>query len=823
MNHFYSIQLLFYHTLLIMEPRKAFSAIPLSLVLIFLLLTISMCRGKESSSEEDKAHEGPVVEKDQRKTLLATEYGEISATDVKGGHRAPPYHLQFFTLDPNSVFLPVLLHADMIFYVHTGSGELTFANEGHSRSIHLREGDLCSLPEGTVFYIQSNLEAERRKLRIYAMFTSSDDSTYDPSIGAYSRINKLVKGFDKKIMQAAFKVPEDLIEAITNKTETPAIVHAVPEKTKKKDTIWELEESFLRNFLGFQLNSKKVKAYNIFDHDPDFKNPNGWTLTVTKKQLKSLKRHNIGFLMVNLTAGSMLGPHWNPRATEINVVLQGEGMVRVVCGSSNDDDKEECQNKRFKVKQGDVFVVPRYHPMAQMSLKNEPLVFLGFSTAAKENHPQFLAGGNSMLKILDRKILATSFNVSEASIDQLLASRDDSVMFGCGSCAEEEERIMKEEKEKEKEEEEKKKKEEEEKKREDEREKEEDEAKKRQEEQRKREEEEAKRQQEERERRREEEEARRREEAEREQEEIRRARERKREEEAERARKREEEEARRQKEAERKQEEEAEREQEKAKREQEKREREREEETRREREREEEARRERERGEEEEEEAARKQKERKEEEAESEEEAARRQQEKRERKREEEEERRRQEKGAEEEREAAEREEEAARRERARRKQERREEEATEEESEEEAARRQQEKRERRREEEETRREQERRREERTEREQERTRGGGGEEEAAARRQQERRERRREEEEARREERADRERGGGRRTHRRGEQGRGREETEAEWEQEEAMRQQRERDRRRREQDGDNGKSKASSFEGRRVLKMRHV
>lgn len=28
----------------------------------------------------------------------------------------------------------------------------------------------------------------------------------DSAIGAYSRINNLVKGFDKKIMQAAFKV-----------------------------------------------------------------------------------------------------------------------------------------------------------------------------------------------------------------------------------------------------------------------------------------------------------------------------------------------------------------------------------------------------------------------------------------------------------------------------------------------------------------------------------------------------------------------------------------------------------------------------------------
>lgn len=94
------------------------------------------------------------------------------------------------------------------------------------------------------------------------------------------------------------KVPDDMVEAITNKTGTPAIVHAVSEK---HNTVWELEASFLKNFLGVRSNSKKVKTYNIFDNDPDFKNRHGWTLTVTKKQLKPLKRHNIGFLMVNLT------------------------------------------------------------------------------------------------------------------------------------------------------------------------------------------------------------------------------------------------------------------------------------------------------------------------------------------------------------------------------------------------------------------------------------------------------------------------------------------------------------------------------------------
>ncbi|RDX62083.1 Vicilin-like seed storage protein [Mucuna pruriens] len=392
--------------MLIMEPRKV---LPLLGVLIFLL-TVSLCGVKALSEEyHGKAHKGPVVEKDQWRILLDTEFGEITAIDVNEGPKGPLHHLQFFTLEPNSLFLPVLLHADMVFYVHTGSGKLTWANDGGSSTISLREGDLCSLNEGSVFYIQSSLEAERRKLRIYAMFTNTDDSTYDSSIGAYSRINELVRGFDKKIMQAALKAPEDLIETIIDKSNTPAIVHAVSEK---QNTVQELEATFLKNFLGIESNSKKLKTYNIFDHDPDFQNRNGWSVAVTKKQLKSLKRNNVGFLMVNLTMGSLLGPHWNPRATELSVVLDGEGMVRVVCGSgdNDDDDETKCQNKRFKVKEGDAFVVSRFHAMAQMSFNDEPLVFLGFSTAAKKNHPQFLAGKGSVLHVLDRQILASSLD-----------------------------------------------------------------------------------------------------------------------------------------------------------------------------------------------------------------------------------------------------------------------------------------------------------------------------------------------------------------------------------------------------------------------------
>ncbi|AES94919.2 cupin family protein [Medicago truncatula] len=699
-----------------METQKSFLASKFSSLLIFFLIITSLCELNALSSDEHsvKAHKGPVVERGQRKTLFETEYGEISATDVKDGHNTQHYHIEFFTLEPNSVFLPVLLHAAMLFYVHTGSGKLSWANEDGTSTIDIREGDVGSLTEGSVFYIHNNLDDQRKKLRIYAMFTNTDDSTFDPSIGAYSRINELVKGFDKKIIQAAFKVPEDLIEAITNKTETPPIVHAVSEK--KHSTVLELEASFLKYFTGIEYNSKNLKTYNIFDSDHDFENCYGWTSTVTKKQLKRLKSNNIGFLMVNLTRASMLGPHWNPMATEVAVVLEGEGMVRVVCGSNNDD---KCKNKRFRVQQGDVFVVPRFHPMAQMSFVNQPLVFMGFSTAAKKNHPQFLAGKESVLQILDREIVATSLGVSNTTIDKLLEKPDDSIIFECNSCAEEEERLMEEEKETGKEEEDEKREKEER-----EREREEEEEVRRREEERKREEEAARRQQEERERRRREEEQ----------------EEREREKEGEKEREEEEEEA-----AARRQQEERERKEEAARRE-------------REREKEE-ARREMERERKRREKEVEREKERKRQEAESEEEAARRQQEERERKREEKEARRRKERGQE-----------------GRSKEEEEEEEA---EGEEEAARRQQEKRERRREEGEARTEEERREEGREEE---------GETESET--------------------------GGGWRQPKRGDTGR-RSRGGTEWEEEAAARRQQEERERRRKQGG------WSSYEGRRVLKMR--
>nr|ABU45211.1 unknown [Solanum bulbocastanum] len=502
----------------------------------------------------------PLVKRAERKTIISTENGQVSSVTIADGTTGS-YHLQFITLEPNSLFLPVVLHSDMVFYVHTGSGKLTWMHENEEKSVDLRIGDVFRLPFGSIFFLESNLDPIRQKLRVYSIFPNSGDDFRESLNGPYSSIRKMVLGFDKKVLQAAFHVPEDVIEQVLAGTEVPAIVHGVPKSTKKKNNLWEMEAQFMKtvlrrgsySFFDNQKNKKKSsKLFNVFQEKPDFENCNGWSTVIDRKKLPALKGSQIGIYVVNLTKGSMMGPHWNPMATEIGIAIQGEGMVRVVC--SNSGTGQGCKNMRFKMEEGDVFVVPRFHPMAQMAFNNNSFVFVGFSTTTKKHHPQYLTGRASVLQTLDRHILEASFNVANTTMHQILEAQGDSVILECTSCAEEEKRLMEEERRRE--EEEAKKKEEEERRKEEEearkaeeerREKEAEEARKREEEEeRKRQEEEAKRQEEEIRRRQEEEEARKRqEEEERERQEARKRQEEKEEEaaqrEAEQARREEEE------------------------------------------------------------------------------------------------------------------------------------------------------------------------------------------------------------------------------------------------------------------------------------------
>ncbi|KAF2611161.1 hypothetical protein F2Q70_00012982 [Brassica cretica] len=376
------------------------------------------------------------------------------------------YGLRWFNLGSCSVF-PLRLG----FVIWQRSGILNWV-EAQATSTEIRLGDVYRLRPGTIFYLQSKPVDIflGTKLKIYAIFSNTQECLHDPCFGAYSSVTDLLFGFDETILKSAFGVPEEIIGLMRNRTQPPLIVHDMLTTPGEANTnTWPLQTRLLKLFSGDasadsvenkkkeekekkekkekKQKTKKAKTFNVFESEPDFQSPNGRSITINRKDLKVLQGSMVGVSMVNLTQGSMMGPHWNPWACEISIVLRGSGMVRVLRNSIS-RSSSECKNMRFKVEKGDIFAVPRLHPMAQMSFLNDSLVFVGFTTSAKNNEPQFLAGKKSALWSLDREVLAASFNVSSFMIAGLLEAQKEAAVLGCPACAEEELEKLKEEAEK---------------------------------------------------------------------------------------------------------------------------------------------------------------------------------------------------------------------------------------------------------------------------------------------------------------------------------------------------------------------------------------
>ncbi|KAG0461010.1 hypothetical protein HPP92_021307 [Vanilla planifolia] len=562
------------------------------LIIVATTFDVPLCRATGIAGHVPEL----LVTKECRKTLAYTDAGEITAVDVNDGRKdVGSYHLEFFTIDARSLLLPILLHTNMLLYVHTGRGTVNWLVKKRVVAVEVEPGDIYKLEQGTVFYIQSSADPTREKLRIHAIFDTvvvDDENTGLDFVEVfYSNVSDLVRGFDVEVLQMGLGVSPEVIQEIKSAVKPPPIIPSVAKNgTDSRNMDWRegiLDAVFGKKALQV-LDSKKKekKVFNIIKRKPDVKNSHGRSTAVTYKDAKSLKGSSMGLFMVNLTRSSMMGPHWNPKATEIAIVVRGRGMVQVVspCKPSGLGD-DERSTMRFYVKEGDVFVVPRFHPMAQMSFENESFVFVGFSSNAGKNHPQFLAGRCTRAG-------------SASGLCGVCGGRTKEIGNGDGEEKHEEESKREEERKKEerkREEEEEREKEEkrreEERKRREEREREEErkrrEERKREEEERERKEEEERKREEEEERKREEEERERQEERKREEEERERKEEeeRKREEEEreeeERERK-EEEERKREEEEERKREEEERERQEERKREEEERERKEEEERKRE-------------------------------------------------------------------------------------------------------------------------------------------------------------------------------------------------------------------------------------------------
>ncbi|CAD5166711.1 unnamed protein product [Musa acuminata subsp. malaccensis] len=435
-----------------------------TLLLLQLLAVASCCamavtgyREREIGGEEEvRGTTASPFKLEKSEQVVKTEGGEVrvvrgfgSSSKWGGGGPVSPMHIGFIFMEPKTLFIPQYLDSSLILFVHRGDVRVGWIYKDGLAERQLKMGDIIHIPAGSTFYMVNAGEGQR--LQIICSIDTSDSMDFSPYqsffIGGGMYPTSVVAGFDMGTLSTAFNVTEEEVQAILGSQTGGPIVLLTGEAAERidrrrrkgllefhdeeeEDGWWtwrKLLTGILGGGFGDRNRGKKrpVRSpdpYNVYDRDPDFRNDYGWSLALDEHDYHPLKHSDIGVYVVNLTAGSMMAPHVNPRATEYGVVLGGSGEVHVVSPNGTGAMKAE-------VAEGDVFWIPRYFPFCQVASRSGPLEFFGFTTSARRNRPQFLVGASSILTAMMGPELAAGFGVSEEQLrDVVDAQREATIL-----------------------------------------------------------------------------------------------------------------------------------------------------------------------------------------------------------------------------------------------------------------------------------------------------------------------------------------------------------------------------------------------------------
>ncbi|KAI3688201.1 hypothetical protein L1987_81911 [Smallanthus sonchifolius] len=406
----------------------------------------------------------------ESKRVVATDAGGMRVVRGVGKkHTESPMHIGFITMEPNSMFKPQYLDSSLILFVELGEARIGSIYKDDFVEKDLKTGDLYRIQSGSAFYLVNTAQGQR--LHIIASIDtteSSDWSSFESfSLSGGTNPRSVLAGFDTQTLATAFNVSYDAVDELLSsrqegsivflnpdneprdesskwkrflelrtherKTQMKRIVNVGPKTDEEADTstTWSLRE-LLISLLGKNednVKSKSLDSYNIYnDQEADFRNDYGWSIEVNGDKYDPLKWSDFAVYLVNLTAGSMMAPHINPTATEYGVVLSGTGNIQVVYPNGTLAMDAE-------VTQGDVFWIPRYFPFCQVASRSSPFVFFGFSTSARNNSPQFLAGRGSLMQTMMSPEFAAAFGRSVDGMSEITNAQTQSTILPSASAS----------------------------------------------------------------------------------------------------------------------------------------------------------------------------------------------------------------------------------------------------------------------------------------------------------------------------------------------------------------------------------------------------
>ncbi|GBG70612.1 hypothetical protein CBR_g6739 [Chara braunii] len=353
------------------------------------------------------------------RVVVETDAGSVTTWRLNvTTHRHRELGIGVLTLKSNAMSLPMYTNYDMVFFVLRGRGRIEFHLEGKHYVKKLSRSDVYGVPSGhMLFFVNSGGEEVMEVLAMSSVAGGVEAVHHKRySIGGGEAPTSILGGFDKEVMEAALHVKREDLESLLTSQSAGDIVYLSERRAPKLSTPersedWEVmqEEEEIPTIAAPRPSDNKwwlEDPYSVDVSKPDFSSLNGWSTVVDENKLTFLKEVDMGVFRVKLAKGGMLLPHWNPDAMEVGMVTAGRGLIQVVFPDGTSAIKEEVQK-------GDLFVVPRFHPVVQVASRDDPFEFVGFTSNSKPAHPYFLAGGTSVLHDVDAELLGTGYGVIE--------------------------------------------------------------------------------------------------------------------------------------------------------------------------------------------------------------------------------------------------------------------------------------------------------------------------------------------------------------------------------------------------------------------------
>ncbi|CAI5480879.1 unnamed protein product [Closterium sp. Yama58-4] len=156
-------------------------------------------------------------------------------------------------------------------------------------------------------------------------------------------------------------------------------------------------------------------TYNLKTRQPDIVAKRGGNMTVANGyKLPAFRKVGFAVARFSLEGNAMTAPRWLANAASTLYVTKGKGCVEITYPDGR-------QALRHDVKEGDFVVVPASYPHAALAY-GEGLECIAM---IPKSRPQagFLAGANSVFRMLPRIIQRAAFNADEKLLEKLRATR----------------------------------------------------------------------------------------------------------------------------------------------------------------------------------------------------------------------------------------------------------------------------------------------------------------------------------------------------------------------------------------------------------------